>query len=154
VIVAVDPSHSARDAALASGATHVAEPDAVEGLVADLLGGRGVDAVIECVGSTTTFQTAWRTTRRGGRVVVVGASRPDQLTQIPLVDVMLSGKRVIGSVHGESVGGRDLPRYLALAEQGRLDLDALIGRHVRLDEMPDVIAHQVAGSGRTVMVAG
>ena len=47
----------------------------------------------------------------------------------------LTGKRLIGCVYGGSSVFRDIPRYVALAEAGQLDLGILLGQRVRLAEV-------------------
>jgi S-(hydroxymethyl)glutathione dehydrogenase/alcohol dehydrogenase len=152
-IVALDPSPAARTAALASGATHALAPgdEATAGLL-ELTAGRGFDAVIECVGVTATFETAWHLTRRGGEIVLVGVAPRDQHNPIPLVDVVLSGRRVTGCVYGGSSVYRDIPRYVAMAEAGRLDFAALLGRTITLAEAPEALQGRHPGPGRTIIV--
>jgi S-(hydroxymethyl)glutathione dehydrogenase/alcohol dehydrogenase len=58
---------------------------------------------------------------------------------------------------GAAVGGaqilRDIPRFIRLAETGRLDLGSLVSRHIKLDEINDGIAGLGRAEGtRTVIV--
>ena len=58
---------------------------------------------------------------------------------------------------GSKVGGaqilRDFPRYVHLAETGRLDLGSLVSRRIRLDEVNEGIdALDRAEGVRTVIV--
>lgn len=152
-IVAVDPSVAARASATACGATHAVPPDQAADLVAELTAGHGVDAVLECVTTSQTMRAAWDMTRMGGRLALVGVPSSDQLADLPLVDMVRSGKQVLGCVYGASDGQRDIPRYVALAEAGRLDLAALVGQLVAFDDMVDVFADPPSTPGRTVMVA-
>lgn len=156
VVAAVDPSDTARRAALASGATHVADPsdvDAVEELLA-LTSGRGFDAALECVGSAATFGLAWRMLRRGGEMVGIGVGGPGAVPTFPISEIPLSGRRITGCVYGGSSVRRDVPILLDLAHQGRLDLAALLGRCITLAEAPAVILGEQPnrGPGRTVIV--
>ncbi len=154
-IVALDPVAASRDFALASGATHAFDPgDAdgagTEGLLA-LTGGIGFDTVLDCVGSSGTLEQAWALSRRAGTIVEIGVPPPDVPVTVPLVQIPLTGKRLIGSVYGGSSVFRDIPRYVALAEAGALDLAALVGRRVGLAEVPDLLARPL-GAGRTVII--
>jgi S-(hydroxymethyl)glutathione dehydrogenase/alcohol dehydrogenase len=40
---------------------------------------------------------------------------------------------------------RDFPRFVELAETGRLDLGALVSRHIHLDEVDDAFRAMEAG---------
>lgn len=72
-VVAVDTRAAARDLGLASGAQHVAAPDDVAGLVAELTGGTGVDVAFDFVGSDGTLRLAAATLAPGGDLTVVGS---------------------------------------------------------------------------------
>jgi Zn-dependent alcohol dehydrogenase len=70
---------------------------------------------------------------------------------VPLVDIPLTGKRVIGCVYGGSSVFRDVPRWVALTESGRFDLSVLLGRRIGLHEVPGLLGGPL-GPGRTVIV--
>ena len=59
------------------GATHTFDPrsDDVAAAIAELTAGIGVDTVIDCVGSSATFDQAWALSRRGGTIVEIGIPR-------------------------------------------------------------------------------
>jgi S-(hydroxymethyl)glutathione dehydrogenase/alcohol dehydrogenase len=153
-VLAIDPSRPAQAAARRCGATRVAAPDS-PGLDEDthvLTGGRGFDITVDCVGSAASFQLAWRMTRRGGHVVVVGVGAPGVQIPVPLAEVPLSGRRLSGCVYGASAVHRDIPLYVAMAESGRLSLHHLVGRTIGLTEAPEAVLRGALGPGRTVVV--
>ena len=78
-------------------------------------------------------------------------SRPGIPVNVPLVQIPLTGKRLIGCVYGGSSVFRDIPRYVALAEAGQLDLGILLGQRVRLAEVRGLLSGPL-GAGRTVIV--
>jgi S-(hydroxymethyl)glutathione dehydrogenase/alcohol dehydrogenase len=151
-IVAIDPSASARHSATGSGATHTCAPgpDATT-LVNQLTDGRGVDAVIDCVGNSATFSTAWDLTRRGGQIVLVGVAPPSQTSTVPLVELAYHAKRIVGCVYGSSSVQRDIPRFVAMAERGQLDFSALLGRLIAFDHAPTVLRGLDPHPGRSVI---
>jgi S-(hydroxymethyl)glutathione dehydrogenase/alcohol dehydrogenase len=152
-IIAIDPVEAARASAAGCGATHVFPPgqDAAAAVL-ELTGGRGADAVIECVGTSDSFTSAWSLTRAGGQIVLVGVGTGGDVNPIPLIDVVRSGRRVIGCVYGQASVHRDVPRYVRLAEAGALDLGRLVGRRVTLAEIPEFVRGPRSGAGRTVVV--
>lgn len=150
-IAVVDPSDQARELAMSCGATEAVAPGDAPQLM-EVTDGRGFDVVIECVANAATFEMAWPLTRRGGEIVLVGVAPRDVQFPIPIVDVVLSGRRVTGCVYGGSSVHRDIPRYAAMAEAGALDLQMLIGRTIPLAEAPAALLEPPTAPGRTVIV--
>jgi S-(hydroxymethyl)glutathione dehydrogenase/alcohol dehydrogenase len=153
-VIAVDVS-AAKDAlARAAGATHflVAE-DTLTRAVRGLTGGRGADHAFECVGRSATIRAAWRATRRGGQVVVVGMGGKDDLLSLSALDVFHSARTLRSSVYGSSDPDREVPDLAAAALDGSLDLRPLITHRVRLDEAPAAFRRMARGEGaRTVVL--
>lgn len=146
-LVAVDPMRSRRDKAIELGATRGLTP---EGLV-DL---SEMDVVIDAVGSPSTVQAAWRSTRRGGTITVVGAGRPDQTVEINAYELFHDDKRLTGSFHGGVSMHRDLPVLVGLWRNGRLPVEELIDDVVDLSRINDVVAAQQSGDVvRTILSA-
>lgn len=154
-IIAADPSPSARERALASGATDVVDPGAgdVPAEVRALTAGLGVDHGIEVVGLSTTIRTAYDATRRGGIVTVVGAGRFDDDVAIPALSLMADAKQIRGSVFGSTDPDRDLPPLVELALRGALDVNALVTRRIGLADVDAAFAAMSAAEvARSVVV--
>lgn len=155
VIVAVDPAAPRREAALAVGATHAFDPAATDvvGEVRALTGGRGADFTFEVVGRSELVVQAIDMARRGGTVTMVGMPPMEDVLSLPLFPTVFSAKRLVGSVVGDAQILRDFPRFIALAESGRLDLGAMVSRRIGLDEINDGLAALEHVKGvRTVVV--
>lgn len=138
-IIAVDPVASKRQAAVALGATHAVDPaeaDTVEQIRA-LTSGRGVDHAFEVVGRADTFVSTYHSARRGGMVVLVGMPPADSSFTLPGMNVFLDAKEIRSSNIGSARIRRDIPRFVELAESGRLDLGAMVTRRIGLDELDD-----------------
>lgn len=136
-VIAIDPASGRRDASLAVGATHAIDPsdgDPVE-QVRELTAGRGADYTFEVVGSPELVVQAVDMARAAGTVTVVGMPPKGSTLELPAVPTIFSGKRIAGSVVGGAQVLRDIPRFLRLAESGRLDLDALVSRRIGLDDV-------------------
>jgi S-(hydroxymethyl)glutathione dehydrogenase / alcohol dehydrogenase len=96
---------------------------------------------------------AFSLTRTAGTVTLVGMpANTDQLT-LPAIQAVFSGKRLQGAVIGGSQILRDFPRYIGLAESGKLDLGSMVSQHITLDEINKGIdlVHRAEGV-RTVVV--
>ncbi|NKQ54445.1 Zn-dependent alcohol dehydrogenase [Amycolatopsis sp. K13G38] len=153
-IIAVDPVTGRREASAGMGANHTIDPaegDPVEQVLA-LTAGRGADHTFEVVGRPELMVQAVDMARPEGTVTFVGMPAVGDLLTLPAIKTVFSGKRISGSVIGGSQILRDFPRYIRLAESGRLDLGSLISRRITLDEINLGIDAARAGDGvRTVV---
>jgi S-(hydroxymethyl)glutathione dehydrogenase/alcohol dehydrogenase len=152
-LIVVDPVAGSRELATRCGATHTLDPrtDDVGEAVRELTNGIGVDTVFDCVGSSATLDQAWALSRRGGTVVEIGVPGPTVAVNVPLAQIPLSGKHLIGCVYGGTPVFRDIPAYVALAETGQLDLEVLLGERITLADVPAALTGPL-GAGRTIIV--
>ncbi|MFI0772744.1 zinc-binding dehydrogenase [Streptomyces sp. NPDC021218] len=145
-VIAVDRRADRLTTAASLGATdvlHVMDDDPVE-TVKELTGG-GVEFSFEAVGTSSTVEQAFRMLRMGGTCTVIGIV--PKTTPIRLkASALLAERRIQGSANGSNKFHLDVPRYLALHEQGRLKLDELIGATVALDALKE--AFGAAREGR------
>lgn len=150
VIIAVDPVQMKRDFALTVGATHAADSmgQATE-IARSFTNGQGADACVVCVGVTKSehIAEAVDSIRKAGTVVMTGLPRAADDTSIPISirHIVLYQKRLQGSLFGASSPSKDIPRLLALYQQGRLKLDELITRRYSLDQINDGFEDMRAG---------
>ena len=137
MIIAVDPVVAKRESATAFGATDAIDPtapDALEQLRA-LTDGRGVEFALEVAGRVEAMRFAYDATCRGGTTVFVGAHDRGAALPIPANDVHMNSKRLIGTLYGNSQVRRDIPRLVALAESGVLNLSLMISERFSLKEV-------------------
>lgn len=141
-IVVADPVAERREAAKGFGATHVLDPGEVDVAAAcrDLTGGIGMDYCFEAAGHAPLIEQGLAASRSGGTTVCVGAPPVDQGISIPgVVGFMAAEKRLIGSLLGSVNASRDIPRLLALAKAGRLDLASMITDRYELADVVDAV---------------
>jgi S-(hydroxymethyl)glutathione dehydrogenase/alcohol dehydrogenase len=139
VILAVDPLEGKRGRAVQLGATHAASPDDAMRARKELTGGRGFDYAFEVVGSSATIRSAWQLARRGGDVVVVGAGSKSDDVPFSAWELLFDGKNLLSSLYGGCDVRRDVDRLVGLWRAGRLDIEALISRRIRFDQLNDAI---------------
>jgi S-(hydroxymethyl)glutathione dehydrogenase/alcohol dehydrogenase len=156
VIIALDLSQTRREASLRVGATHGVDPaegDPVEQVYA-LTDGRGADYTFEAVGLPELLVQAFDMARMEGTVTYIGMpAEKDATLTLPADAAIFTGKRIQGSVVGGSQILRDFPRFIRLAETGRLDLSDMVSRRITLDEVNEGIELLERGEGvRTVIV--
>jgi S-(hydroxymethyl)glutathione dehydrogenase / alcohol dehydrogenase len=154
-IIAVDPVAMKRGAAVHFGATNAVDPstgDAREQVMA-LTGGRGVDVAFEVVGAAELIDQALAMTRRGGTTVLVGLPAHQVQLTTSAMGLVIQDKTIRGSFYGDARATRDFPRFLQLAERGRLDLASMVSTRLELDDINDAFDAMRAGTAvRSVVV--
>jgi S-(hydroxymethyl)glutathione dehydrogenase/alcohol dehydrogenase len=127
------------------GATHAATPHQLPQLIGELTGGTGFDYAFEVVGRSDTIRAAYDATRRGGTTVVVGVGRADDTVSFGAFELFYNEKNLRGTYYGSANIRRDFPRLLDLWRAGRLDLEGMITRRLKLDEINDAFRAMQAG---------
>ncbi|MEU7808991.1 MULTISPECIES: alcohol dehydrogenase catalytic domain-containing protein [unclassified Micromonospora] len=147
-ILAVDVLEAKRDLALAAGATDFLRSDDTLGKeIRARTGGRGVDHAFECVGRSVTIRAAWRATRRGGAVTVVGMGARDDMLSLSALDIFHSARTLRSSVYGSTDPDREVPELAAALAAGDLDLGPLVSGTVPLSEAPAALSRLARGEG-------
>ncbi|MFH9863423.1 Zn-dependent alcohol dehydrogenase [Streptomyces sp. NPDC017202] len=152
-VVAVDVSPEKEELARAAGATeYLVARDTTAREIRALTGKQGVDVAVECVGRAVTIRTAWESTRRGGRTVVVGIGGKDQQVTFNALELFHWGRTLTGCVYGNSDPARDLPVLAAHVRAGRLDLGSLITERIALEGIPAAFENMLAGKGGRALI--
>lgn len=135
-IIAVDISEDKLQLAQDLGATTAfnATSTTLTDDVHDLTGG-GVDHVLEMSGARPALKSAYSLIRRGG--IMTAASLPESTVtlDLPYSAHVSDAKVVQGSYMGNSVPHTDIPKLADLYLEGRLPVDKLRSRTLRLDEI-------------------
>lgn len=138
-IIVSDPVAERRERALALGATDAIDPttDDVAFAALDLTpDGIGVDWAFDAAGRSALVNTGIDATRKGGTTVMVGVPGLDDPLTMPVpAGFAFAGKRLLGCLLGSCNSLRDIPRFIALAQAGHLDLSALVTGRRPLDEI-------------------
>ena len=153
-IIAVDLSPARRAIASTMGATSVVDGAGdVEREIRALTAKRGVDYAFEAVGRSSTIKTAWRSTRRGGTTVVVGAGRRDDGVTFNALELFYQARTLTGCYYGSIDPAVDVRRLVELQQSGAIDVAALVTEHIGLDGINDAFDAMEAGKGaRSVVV--
>jgi S-(hydroxymethyl)glutathione dehydrogenase/alcohol dehydrogenase len=136
-IVAVDKVDSKLELALKFGATHAIKPEAVESTKTSVTGGEGFDYAIECVGHPALIRQSFDVTRRGGTAVIVGVGRMTEEVKFNAFEMFYHEKNLKGSMFGSANVRLDFDRLLRLWKYGKLDLEGMISRRIKLGEVND-----------------
>ena len=137
-VVAVDVEDDKLAMATDLGADHVVNARTTDPVAAiQALG--GADVAVALAASPQSFGQAYRSLRRGGRLVCVAMPADDAAVSVPIFDMVVGGKSVIGSIVGTR---NDLADVFALHAAGRTRV-ITVGR--KLDEVNESIADVLAG---------
>jgi S-(hydroxymethyl)glutathione dehydrogenase/alcohol dehydrogenase len=155
-IVAIDNVPWKLDLAKQLGATDTfdaGQGDPAMGVLG-LLGG-GVDYAFECIGTKATSAQSLAMVKKGGAAVLVGVMPFGAMLELPGLDIVLQGKRVLGSMMGENRFRIDMPRYVDFYLDGRLKLDEMISARLPLDKIHVAFDKMKSGEvARSVIVMG
>lgn len=137
-IIGIDLQPEKLEMAKTFGATDVINPreeDLVE-RVLEITSGYGVHHAFEMIGVLQTMKQAVEILGMDGTAYVVGMQQPESRLDLELYhDVLMRRKAVKGVFMGSTNPHIDIPAYADLYVQGRLNLDDLVSKHIRLEEI-------------------
>lgn len=152
-IIAVDVSPDKESLALSLGATDfLIADDSLTKAVRALTGGRGADHSFEVVGSAKVVRSAWRATRRGGTVTVVGVGAKDDEVSFNALELFHQARTLRGCVYGSSDPALDIPVLAEQVRSGDLKLAAMITDEIGLDGVPAAFERMRQGKGGRSLV--
>jgi S-(hydroxymethyl)glutathione dehydrogenase / alcohol dehydrogenase len=140
-IIAVDPIPARRELAGRFGATDLVDPqddDPVEQVKA-LTHGRGADYTMEAATLASVYPLTIRAARRAGTVVLTSVERGDSVVTVPQLAMSIEGRAILGAQNGNVRMRPDLPRFIAMMEDGWLDPEPIITTRYPLDRIDDAL---------------
>ena len=134
-IIAVDMVPSKLELARKFGATDVvnAKEKNVVGEVIEMTGG-GVQYSFEAIGLKATAEQAFQMLRRGGTATVIGMIPPGTMVEVHGPDFLWE-KKLQGSMMGSNRFRVDMPRFVDFYLAGKLHLDDMISRRIKLADV-------------------
>ena len=119
--------------------------------VIELTGG-GVHHAFEAIGLAKTAEQAFNMLRRGGTANIIGMIPAGQTISL-MGAAFLGEKRIQGSSMGSNRFPIDMPRFIDFYLAGKLKLDEMISRRIKLEEINDAFAEMKTGQiARSVIV--
>ena len=155
-IIALDVDAAKLERARQFGATETVDASAADAAerVRALTAGRGADYVFEAAGHRAAFRLSIDAVRPGGEVVWLGKIDVDEEVSFRWGSLM-GEKRIVRSSYGDARPRRDFPWIVDQYLAGRIKLDELITRRIRLADINDGFAGLARGEGiRTVVELG
>ena len=114
-------------------ASEVSDPVAE---VMRLTNGVGADFVLEAVGTSGTYEQAFKMLRRGGKLEAFGICAEDDFASLPPVEFVIQEKKVSGSTAGI---GYDWGDAITLLKYKRLDPMPMLSMIVPLEELVEAL---------------
>ena len=153
-IIAIDLLDNKLEFARSVGATHLVNSrreDPVEA-IKEITGGVGVDYAFDAIGLPKVSRQAYDVTRRGGTTVVVGMAPTGDEILIPAT-IAASSKTVKGCFYGSTRPSIDFPRLVDFDRRGLLQLEKIISKHYRLEDVNEAFdALHRGDNARGIMV--
>tara|TARA_Y100000589_G_scaffold331765_1_gene386903 strand:- start:2177 stop:3232 length:1056 start_codon:yes stop_codon:yes gene_type:complete len=153
-IIAVDIYDNKLDLSKKFGATHTinTKKEDVTKKINYILGNKGVDIFIDNTGLTKIIELGYSLLNHQGRLILVGVPKIGSNINIFSLP-MHFGKRIIGSYGGETSPEKDIPRFLNLYKNNKLNLKDLVSKKFKLQEINEAIEEFKNGSlaGRIII---
>jgi S-(hydroxymethyl)glutathione dehydrogenase/alcohol dehydrogenase len=150
-IVCVDPLETRRQRARELGATAVADPGDLEGLLREVAP-EGADYGFDAVGDPETSALALRSTRSGGVCVLVGLPAAGARLDLDPAEFDRREKWLTGTMYGSEDPAVALPVLLDHVGSGRLELASLVGERFPLERVEEAFQASLAGPPGRVLV--
>jgi S-(hydroxymethyl)glutathione dehydrogenase / alcohol dehydrogenase len=138
-IIAVDMVDSKLEIAKALGATHTVNAGSgnAVGEVIEMTQG-GCDYTFEAIGLKATAEQAFQMLGSGGTATIIGMIPVGTMVELHGVD-FLSEKKIQGSNMGSNRFRVDMPRFVDFYLSGKLHLDQMISKHIKLSEVNEAL---------------
>lgn len=146
-IIAIDVLDMKLDLAREFGATETVnakDTDPVEAVL-ELTKG-GVHYAFECIGAKRTAEQAFEMLATGGTATLMGVMPADMKLEFSGRDLFYRQKKILGSLMGSNQFPTDIPRLCDFYMDGRLPLDRMISKRIRLDEINEGFEALKSGS--------
>jgi S-(hydroxymethyl)glutathione dehydrogenase / alcohol dehydrogenase len=152
-IIAVDQFENKLAMAKRFGATDTVDAshtDAIEAIRE--MTGAGVDYAFEAVGLKKLAEQCFECIRPGGTATIIGMIPIGQKVEIE-GSKLLTERKIQGTMMGGNRFRIDMPRYIDFYLQGRLNLDEMISKRGKLEDVNEAFRAMKAGEvARTVLM--
>ena len=135
-IIAVDLAEERLELAKGQGATDTLQggPEVAAEIV-EMTDGFGADYTFEATGNVEVMRQAVESARMGwGLCTVAGvAGKGETLDVVPRL--LITGRRIAGSSFGGVKGRTQVPQFVDLNLQGKIDVEPFVSHHLKLEEV-------------------
>jgi S-(hydroxymethyl)glutathione dehydrogenase/alcohol dehydrogenase len=153
-IIAIDMFEGKLAMAKRLGATDTVDASSSDPVdeIRKLTGGAGVDYSFEAIGLKKVAEQAYLAIKPGGTATVIGMIPVGQKVELDGY-MFLTERKLQGSNMGSNRFRIDMPKYIDFYLQGRLNLDDMISRRGKLEDVNEAFRAMKAGEvARTVLM--
>jgi len=145
-IIGIDMVDSKLEMAKTFGATDTinGSDGSVVDQVRELTGG-GVHYSFEAIGLKTTAEQAFSMLRQGGTATVIGMIPVGVKIEL-MGSAFLQEKKIQGSMMGSNRFRVDMPRFIDFYLAGKLHLDEMVSKRIRLEDINEAFVDMKSGS--------
>ena len=104
----------------------------------------GCDYTFEAIGLKATAEQSFQMLCPGGVATIIGMIPPGTMVELQGVD-FLSEKKIQGSNMGSNRFRVDMPRFVDFYLDGKLHLDQMISKHIKLNDINEALAALKSG---------
>ncbi|OJJ03065.1 hypothetical protein ASPVEDRAFT_53610 [Aspergillus versicolor CBS 583.65] len=90
------------------------------------LAGEGASVTIDTTGSLDLIRQAVQWTTNRGQIILVGVPAADALLDVHLIQFMQTGKIIRGSIEGDAIPSKYIPKMINWYREGKLPIEKLI----------------------------
>ncbi|XP_022946558.1 alcohol dehydrogenase-like 7 [Cucurbita moschata] len=117
----------------------------VSQVINEMTGG-GADYCFECVGLPSLVQEAYACCRQGwGKTVVLGVHKPGSVLSFDSLDVLHTGKTLVGSLFGGLKPKYDIPVLLQWYTDKKLELDKFVTQEMGFEDINKAFSLLIEG---------
>lgn len=147
-IVGIDLNDNKLELAKQFGLTHGFNAESEKDLnaaIKKIVGDKGADIVIDATGNPRVIEQAYTLTQSQGKTILVGVPKAGE--NISIYSLPLHFNKVLkGSHGGEAIPDEDIPRYVKLLEQQKIELQKLITHELSLNQVNEAVELMKNGS--------
>jgi len=152
-VAVMDKSEAALELSVKLGAdkTFLADsPDLRKDLL-ELTGGKGFDKVILTTGNKHAIEFGVELTKTPGETLLMGVPKHDEKISVN-ANAIMHKKNLVGNLGGSIIPERDIPAYLKLINDGKINTSLLINKVYKFDDINTAITNFKNGAaGRTII---
>lgn len=152
VIILSEPVKERREVGKKVGADYTVDPinEVLADRIHEILGVRGVDCVIECVGNTVATSQAFSAAKRGATLLLFSVPKTGSHYELLMDDVYRKELTIVGSM----INPDTHQRAVDMINNHRIDLRSLITHHYPHERLEEAILMQMSAESLKVIVGG
>ncbi|KAL2848894.1 chaperonin 10-like protein [Aspergillus pseudoustus] len=129
-IIAIDRVASRLEMAKTLGATHLIDTNCISGSLPNeilkLTEATGTTITIDATGVVPLIEQGIKFTANQGKMILLGVAPMTATLQIPVVEYMVSGKKLLGSMEGGVLPEEYIPQMIQWYHAGKFPVDKLV----------------------------